>query len=55
MRVLAEGDSQHPEVAVETQRELSGARVAKPEMFTSVELPPVAVVNRAEVRGKGFR
>lgn len=55
MRGLAEGDGQHSEVAVETKREVSGTGVAQPEMFTSVELPLVAVVNRADVRGKGFR
>ena len=52
---LAEGDGQHPETGVETEREVSGAGVAEPEMFTPAELAPIAVERNAEVSRKGFR
>jgi len=54
-RAFADGDGQHPLGAVETEREVRGAGIAEPEMFTSAELPPVAVDTPAEVRRKGFR
>ena len=54
-RALAQGDSQHPEGGVETEREMSGADVAEPEVFTSPEFPPVAVESSAEVGGKSLR
>lgn len=48
-RALAEGDSQHPEVGVETECEVRGAGVAEPEMFTPTDLPPVAIESAAGV------
>src|SRR4029077_1840716 len=54
-RALAEGDSQHPLVGVVTEREVPGAGVTEPEMFTPAELPPFAVETAAEVGRQRFR
>src|SRR5713101_6419782 len=54
-RALAEGDGQHPLVGVETEREVSGAGVAEPEVLTPAELPPVAVETAVQVRRESFR
>jgi len=54
-RALAEGDSQHPLGGVETEREMSAAGVAEPEVFTPAELPPITVETAAEVRRERFR
>src|ERR1017187_3686512 len=54
-RALAEGDGQHPQGGVETEREVRGAGVAEPEMFTPAKFSPVAIESRVEVRRKGFR
>ena len=48
-RALVEGDGRHPLGGVKTEREVRGAGVAEPEMFTSAELPPVAVESAAGV------
>jgi hypothetical protein len=54
-RALVEGDGQHPLAGVKTEREVRGAGVAEPEMFTSAELPPVAVESAAGLRRQSFR
>jgi hypothetical protein len=53
-RALVEEDGQHPLGGVKTEREVRGG-VAEPEMFTSAELPPVAVESAAGVRRQSFR
>ena len=53
-RALVEGDGQHPLGGVKTEREVRGG-AAEPEMFTSAELPPVAVESAAGVRRQSFR
>ena len=53
--MLAKGNGQHPESGVETEREVTGAGVTEPEMFTSAELASVAVESGAEVGRNSFR
>src|ERR1700704_1557102 len=54
-RSLAEWDSKHPVGRVETKREVRGAGVAEPEVFTPAEFPPVAVETAVGVRRQSFR
>src|ERR1700686_577545 len=54
IRALAEWDGKHPVGRVETKREMNGAGVAEPEMFTPPELPPVAFESAAGVSRKSF-
>jgi len=52
--VVAQGDGQHPEVGVKTERELSGAGITEPEMFALPYLAPVTVETGVKVGGKSF-
>src|SRR5208282_184518 len=52
---LAEGDRQHPQGGVEAEREVRGAVVTEPEMFTPAKFSPVAIESRVEVGRNGFR
>jgi hypothetical protein len=52
--VGAEGNGQHPKGGIETQREVSTADIAEPEMLASADLPPVAVERDTKVGRKGF-
>jgi hypothetical protein len=40
---------------IETKREVRGAGVAEPEVFTPSEFPPVAIESAAGVRRESFR
>lgn len=50
----AEGNGQHPKVVVESQREVSAAGIAEPEMFAPAQLLPVALERDARVGWKSF-
>jgi len=52
---LTEGDGQHPDDGVKAEREVCGADVAEPEMFTPAKLPAIAVKSVAEVGRESFR
>jgi hypothetical protein len=50
----ANGNGQHPKPVVESQREVSAAGIAEPEMFSPAQLPPVALESEAMFGWKNF-